>query len=157
MKETDILPEQQPVIGMQQLRSFANDTVAPGTIRPLATPRWIGHVPLTLAYAGFIGLGLVSSRLGVTWALMRATFGMPIDAISVLLIDQLVGSVGVSAISGRLTSWLNIGVMSAISCGITAVALLGSSTTSSWGLLVALNLLIGAGAGMIESGINTYA
>ncbi|MDX1415391.1 MAG: MFS transporter, partial [Candidatus Promineifilaceae bacterium] len=53
--------------------------------------------------------------------------------------------------------WLNIGMMSACSCAISAVALLGSGATSSWGLLVLLSLLTGIGAGMIESSINTYA
>src|SRR5690349_17139245 len=118
MKEKDMMQEQQPVVGMQQPRLHAYDSVAGATALPLASPRWIGHIPLVLAYAGFVGLGLVNSRLGVAWTAMRATFGMPIDAISVLLFAQLAGSVVVSASSGRLTAWLNIGVMSAWSCGI---------------------------------------
>jgi len=52
---------------------------------------------------------------------------------------------------------LNIGVMSAWSCGITAVALLGSGATPSWGWLVVLSLLTGIGTGMIEASLNTYA
>ena len=113
MKEKNLMQGQQPVVGMHQPRLHTHDTVAHASALPLASPRWIGQVPLVLAYAGFIGLGLVSSRLGVTWTAMRATFGMPIDAISILLIAQLVGSVVASASSGRLTAWLNIGVMSA--------------------------------------------
>lgn len=119
--------------------------------------QWASRVPLVLAYAGFIGLGLVSSRLGVTWPAIRDTFGMPIDAISMLLIAQLAGSIVVSASSGRLTAWLNIGVMSAWSCGITAVALLGSGATPSWAVLVALSILTGLGTGAIEASLNTYA
>src|SRR5262249_62194082 len=101
--------EQQSVVGVQQSQSHTYDTVARATALPLASPRWIGQVPLVLAYAGFIGLGLVNSRLGVTWTAMRATFGMPIDAISVLLIDQLVGSVVVSASCGGLQACVEIG------------------------------------------------
>src|SRR5262245_1755651 len=68
-----------------------------------ATPQRVtagGRVSLLLAYAGFIGLGLVASRTGVTWPAIRATFGMPIDAISMLLMAQLIGSIAVSASIG---------------------------------------------------------
>lgn len=149
--------EQQPVVSVQQLGIHSNDTVAGAAVVATPSPRWLQHIPLLLAYAGFIGLGLVSSRLGVTWTPMRATFAMPMDAVGVLLMAQLAGAVVVSAFSGRLTAWLNIGVMSAFSCAIMAVALLGSGVISSWGLLVALSLLTGIGAGMIESSLNTYA
>lgn len=157
MKEKNVIEEQHPVAGMQQLGTYATDTVGHAAGLSLPSPRWIEYVPLLLAYAGFIGLGLVSSRLGVAWTPMRATFGMPLDAVGVLLIAQLIGAVVVSALSGRLTSWLNIGVMSAFSCAIMGVALLGSGATTSWGLLVGLSLLTGIGAGMIEASLNTYA
>ena len=37
------------------------------------TPRWVGQFRLILAFAGFIGLDLDSSRLGVTWPAMDRT------------------------------------------------------------------------------------
>lgn len=120
-------------------------------------PRWAAQVTLILSFAGLIGLGLIASRLGISWPTMRASFGMPLDAISIVLIAQLIGAVAVSAGSGRLTARLNIGVLLAWSCGITAVALLGTGLTPSWELLVALSLLTGIGAGMIEASLNTYA
>ncbi len=139
--------EQKPAVGLQQS----------GSTPQIAPSNWFVHTPLILAYAGFIGLGLVSSRTGVTWPAMQVTFGLPIDAISSMLIAQLVGSIVVSASSGRLTAWLNIGVMSAWSCGIIAFALLGSGVAPVWELLVFLSILTGLGSGAIESSLNTYA
>lgn len=112
---------------------------------------------LLLAYAGFIGLGLVASRTGVTWPAIRTTFGMPIDAISSMLLAHLIGSIVVSASSGRLTAWLNIGTLAAWSCGAIALALLVSGVTTSWVMFIALSLLTGFGAGALEASLNTYA
>jgi len=132
MKEKDLIQEQPPLDGIPRSQPHTYEPVAHAAALPLAAPRWIEELPLVLAFAGFMGLGLVGSRLGVTWPTMRATFGMPLDAISSLLIAQLIGSVVVSASSGQLTARLNIGVMAAWSCGIIAVALLGAGVTSSW-------------------------
>lgn len=152
-----MVQEQQAVVAAQQPDPPIHEPAALALALPPAASRWIELVPLVLAFGGFIGLGLVSSRLGVAWTYIRATFGMPIDAISALLIAQLLGSVMVSANSGRLTARLNIGVMAAWSCGITAVALVGSSVAPAWAVLVVLGCFTGIGAGLIEASLNTYA
>ncbi len=137
--------------------TFPIPPLPPSVTTPPQTVTAGGHVALLLAYAGFIGLGLVSSRTGVTWPAIRTTFGMPIDAISMLLMAHLIGSIVVSASSGRLTARLNIGILAAWSCGAIALALLVSGVTTSWVLLVALSVLTGFGAGALEASLNTYA
>ncbi|MDX1378890.1 MAG: hypothetical protein R3307_08580, partial [Anaerolineales bacterium] len=92
IKGESVVEEQLTVVGLQQSRAYTNDQVAhAAVVIPSVSPRWTEYIPLILAYAGFMGLGLVSIRLGVTWTSIRATFGMPIDAIGILLIAQLVG------------------------------------------------------------------
>jgi fucose permease len=127
------------------------------TMADHTTVRLTNRLTLGLAYAGFIGLGLVNSRLNVAWPALRATFGMPIDALSVLLIGNSVGYVIASASSGRLSARLNLGVVLALGFGIATVALLGSSFAPSWTVLVILSVLAGLGAGMIDASENTYA
>src|SRR5215211_2864000 len=88
------------------------------------TARRAGLLILVLAYIGFIALGLVNSLMGVAWPSIRETFGLPLDALGVLLIGSTTGYMLASAVSGRLMSLLNTGTMLALSCSVAAVALL---------------------------------
>ncbi|HEY3232250.1 MAG TPA: MFS transporter [Roseiflexaceae bacterium] len=106
--------------------------------------------PLVATYAGFVGLGLVNSRMGVAWPAMRDTFGLPIDALGVLLIGSMAGYMIASGSSGRLSVRLNLGVVLALSSGITALALLGTGAAPSWSMLIVLSVLTGLGAGAID-------
>jgi MFS family permease len=112
---------------------------------------------LLLAYAGFIALGLGNSLMGVAWPSVRTTFGMPIDALGILLIGNTTGYMLASATSGRLIARLQIGVVLALSCGIAALSLLGSGSVPFWALLVVLSFTYGLGGGMIDAGLNAYA
>jgi fucose permease len=112
---------------------------------------------LLLAYAGFIALGLSNSLMGVAWPAVRATFGLPIDALGVLLIGNTVGYMIASAGSGRLIARLSIGGVLALSCGIAALSLLGSGSAPVWAVLIGLSVTAGLGGGAIDAGLNAYA
>src|SRR5215208_4245489 len=94
---------------------------------------------LLLAYAGFVALGLANSLLGVAWPSVRATSGMPTDALRLVLITNPTGYMLASASSGRLIARLRIGGALALSCGVTAGSLLGSGGAPFWAILVALS------------------
>jgi fucose permease len=119
--------------------------------------RWAASLPLILAYVSFIGLGLVNSRLNVVWPSLRASFGMPIDALGVLLLGNTVGYTIASAGSGWLSARLNFGMLLALSGLALAAALLGSAVAPLWALLIALSVLTGLGTGVIDAGVNAYA
>jgi fucose permease len=121
------------------------------------TVRRTEWLTLALAYAGFIGLGLVNSRLNVAWPAIRATFGMPLDALGVLLIGNTIGYMIASAGSGRLGARLNLGVVLALGCGAAGMGLIGTGAAPSWIVLVALSVLIGMGAGAIDASLNAHA
>jgi fucose permease len=112
---------------------------------------------LLLAFTGFIALGLTNSLMGVAWPSVRATFGMPIDALGVLLIGNTAGYMLASASSGRLIARLTIGVILALSSCVVAASLLGLADAPFWALLVTLSFTSGLGGGAIDTGLNAYA
>jgi fucose permease len=119
--------------------------------------RRVDWLTLALAYAGFIGLGLTNSRLNVAWPDMRATFGLPIDALGVLLIANTVGYGLASAGSGRVVARLNLGVVLAVGCALAGAGMIATGAAPSWLLLIALSVLIGVGAGAIDASLNAHA
>src|SRR5262245_11228933 len=112
---------------------------------------------LLLAFAGFIALGLINSLMGVAWPSVRATFGMPIDALGILLIGNTAGYMIASASSGRLSARLQIGVVLTLSCGVAGLSLLGSGSAPFWVLLVIFSITAGLGGGAIDASLNAYA
>ena len=116
-----------------------------------------GLLIIVLAYAAFIGLGLSNSLLGVAWPSIRATFGLPIDAVGALLFGSTIGYMAASALSGRLLTQLRGGVMLSLSCGLGALAFLASGGAPSWAIMVGLGVLAGASAGITDGGLNAYA
>jgi fucose permease len=121
------------------------------------TARRAGLLILVLAYTGFVGLGLINSLMGVAWPSIRDTFGLPLDALGVLLIGSTAGYMLASAVSGRLMSLLNTGTMLAVSCCVAALALLATGSAPFWLLLVVLGFVSGLSGGAIDGGLNAYA
>jgi len=110
-----------------------------------------------LAGLAFISLGLPDGLLGVAWPSMRATFGVPLDALGALLVATTAGYVASSSSSGRLLHQLTLGALLASSCAVTAAALFGFAAAPKWIVLLALGAVLGIGAGAIDAGVNTYA
>ena len=90
-----------------------------------AAPGMGGAITLGLASLGFVSLGLPEGMLGVAWPSIRASFGLPLDALGLLLGTFATGYFVSSAVSGRVLTRLGIGQALAISCGLTGVSLLG--------------------------------
>ena len=109
-----------------------------------------------LAYVAFISLGLPDGLLGVAWPSMRADFGLPLDALGMLLVASTVGYLTSSFFSGRITARLGVGGLLAASCAATGGSLLAYTLAPSWITLVPFGLVAGLGAGAIDAGINTY-
>ena len=110
-----------------------------------------------LMFLGFISLGLPDGLLGVAWPSIAASRGVGLDALGTLLAAGSVGFLSVSVLSGRLLARLGVGVLLALSCAATAISLLGFALAPSWWLLLPCALLLGAGGGAIDAGLNTYA
>jgi len=113
--------------------------------------------PILLAYAAFIALGMPDGLMGIAWPSVRADFGVPIDALGMLLIASVTGYMTSSFLSGALVARLGVGKLLALSCALTGLALFGYTLAPMWWMLVLLGVVAGLGAGAIDAGLNTYA
>jgi len=111
---------------------------------------------IALAYAGFISLGMPDGLLGVAWPSMRASFGLPVNALGSLLVFSTTGYLLSSFSSGWLLARMNVGALLAASCLATSASLFGYALAPNWWVLVSFGLLSGLGAGAIDAGLNTY-
>lgn len=109
-----------------------------------------------LAFLAFVSLGLPDGLLGVSWPSMRASFGVPLDALGTLVAFQTLGYLTSSSLSGRILRVLPIGSVLALSTLAAALALLGFSLTETWPLLLAFGFLAGLAGGAVDAGLNAY-
>jgi fucose permease len=109
-----------------------------------------------IGYLAFIVMAMPETALGVAWPSMQATFGIPLDALGVLLITSRIGLIIASFNSGRLTTFLGIGLLLLIGSGLRTAALFGYAIAPTWGFMLAISILAGAGGGLVTSGLNTY-
>ncbi len=111
---------------------------------------------LVLVYLAFISLGLPDGLLGVAWPGMVRTHHLTLDDIGPMLVCSTVGYTLASLSSGPLLRHIGIGVLLGSSCLATALALFVYGMSPYWLSLVAIALVLGLGAGAIDSGLNTY-
>jgi fucose permease len=111
---------------------------------------------ILLAFVAFIALGLPDGLLGVGWPSIRSTFGIPLDALGMLLFTATTGYLTASFLNGKLLTHFGVGGLLAASCALTGLTLIGFSLAPSWWIMVALGITLGLGAGAIDAGLNTY-
>ncbi len=109
-----------------------------------------------LAFLAFVSLGLPDGLLGVAWPSISTGFGVPLDALGILLAVTTAGYLTSSFLSGRILRVLPIGSVLALSTAAAATALLGFALTPVWPAMVALGFLAGLGGGAIDAGLNAY-
>lgn len=114
-------------------------------------------VLIGLMFAGFISLGLPDGLLGVAWPSMAATRGVSVEALGSLLVASSAGFIMASVFSGRLIARLGVGGLLTVAGLTTSLSLIGLALAPSWWLMLPLALLLGAGGGCIDGGLNTYA
>jgi fucose permease len=127
------------------------------TLSPVAADRQRRRLLVGLAYVAFISLGLPDGLIGVGWPSIRATFGLPLDALGGLLVTFTIGYLLSSFSSGRVLGRIGVGMLLVLSCLATACSLLGYGLAPAWGMIVTLGALSGLGAGAIDAGLNAYA
>ena len=114
------------------------------------------HLLLPLIYLAFISLGLPDALLGAAWPAMYPELDVPVSAAGIVSMIIALGTVVSSLMSDRLTWRLGTGRVTALSVGLTAVALFGFSVTRSfWGLCL-WAVPYGLGAGSVDAALNNY-
>lgn len=114
------------------------------------------HLLLAVIYLAFISLGLPDSLLGSAWPLMYPQMDVNVSYASFVYMIICLGTVISSLMSDRLTRKLGTGLITAISVGMTALALLGFSMCTEFWMLCVIAVPYGLGAGSIDAALNNY-
>ena len=111
---------------------------------------------LAIIYLAFVSLGLPDSLVGAGWPVMHEDLGVPLGFAGVLTMIIALGTILSSLASERLTRRFGAGVVTAVSVGMTAAALVGFSFSGSFWMLCLWAVPYGLGAGAVDAALNNY-
>jgi len=111
---------------------------------------------LAIIYIAFVSLGLPDSLLGAGWPVMHRDLDVPIAFAGLVAMIIAGGTILSSLASERVTRRFGAGVVTAVSVGMTAAALLGFSVSGSFWMLCVWAIPYGLGAGAVDAALNNY-
>ena len=114
------------------------------------------HLLLAIIYLAFISLGLPDALLGSAWPTMYSEFDVPVSYAGIISMIIALGTIISSLQSDRLTRKLGTGKVTAISVAMTAIALLGFSSSHTFWMLCVWAVPYGLGAGSVDAALNNY-
>ena len=111
---------------------------------------------LVVIYVAFIGLGVPDSLIGSAWPAVHAELNIPVEVVSIITFIISGCTVLSSMFSAGILNKLGTAKVTAFSTAMTAAALLGFSFAPSFWVMIPLAVVLGLGAGAIDSGLNNY-
>lgn len=111
---------------------------------------------LGIIYVSFISIGLPDAVMGTAWPAVRQTFGQPLEALSGIVIAFTVCGALSGFFGGPVIKKLGSGLVTAISCLLTGLALMGFAVVPSFVWLVVLAVPMGLGCGAVDSALNNF-
>lgn len=111
---------------------------------------------LIIIYIAFIGLGVPDSLIGSAWPAIHTELGIPVEMVSILTFLISGCTVLSSMFSTRILNKLGTAKVTAFSTTMTALSLLGFSLVPSFLFMIPLAIILGLGAGAIDSGLNNF-
>jgi len=114
------------------------------------------HLLLAVIYLSFISLGLPDALLGAAWPSMYGPFGVPVSCAGIVSMIIALGTVASSLLCGRLVRLFGTGKLTALSVGVTALALTGFSLSGAFWQLCLWAVPYGLGAGSVDAALNNY-
>ncbi len=111
---------------------------------------------LAVIYIVFISLGLPDSLFGVVWPVIHTEFGVSESFASVYGVIISVCTGGVSFVSGTLIRKFGTSKVTFFSILLTAAGLLGISISPNIAVMVIFSIIMGYGAGAIDTGLNNF-
>jgi fucose permease len=111
---------------------------------------------LAIIYIAFISLGLPDSLVGAGWPVMHHDLGVPVAFAGIITMIIAGGTILSSLASERVTRRFGVGVVTAVSVGMTAGALVGFSVSGSFWMLCLWAIPYGLGAGAVDAALNNY-
>lgn len=111
---------------------------------------------LAVIYVVFISLGLPDSVFGVAWPVIHTQFGIAESFASVYSIIVGVCSGGASFLAGVLIRKFGTANVTLASICLTVTGLLGMSFSVNIWMMMFFAVVLGYGAGAIDTGLNNY-
>lgn len=116
-------------------------------IHPLLVP---------LAFLAFISLGLPDGLVGPAWPSISTGFGVPIDALGVVVGAYTGGYLVSSFMGGALMRRMAMGTLLALATALAAAGLFGFAAAPSFAALVVAAAAAGASGGAIDAALNAF-
>lgn len=111
---------------------------------------------LSVIYLAFISLGLPDSLLGSSWPAIRTEFDVPLSYMGFISMIISAGTILSSLMSERLTKKFKTSTVTVVSVALTAMALMGFSTSTEFYHMCLWAIPYGLGAGAIDAALNNY-
>ena len=111
---------------------------------------------LIVIYIVFISLGLPDSLFGVSWPVVHAEFGIAESFASLYSIVTGLCSGGASFIAGRVLRRFGTARVTFVSTLLTVAGLVGMSLSPNIWVMMGFSVVLGYGAGAIDTGLNNY-
>lgn len=111
---------------------------------------------LVVIYVVFISLGLPDSMFGVAWPVLGGEFGLPESFASIYSTIVGVCTGGASFVAGFVIRKFGTPLVSLFSIILTAVGLIGISFSPNIWVMIFFAIVLGYGAGAIDTGLNNY-
>ncbi|QEW03615.1 MFS transporter [Microbacterium lushaniae] len=111
---------------------------------------------LAIIYVAFVSLGLPDSLIGAGWPVMHRDLDVPVAFAGIVTMIIAGGTILSSLASERVTRRFGAGLVTAVSVGLTAAALVGFSVSDSFWMLCLWAIPFGLGAGAVDAALNNY-
>ncbi|MBQ4103673.1 MAG: MFS transporter [Clostridia bacterium] len=111
---------------------------------------------LAIIYLGFISLGLPDALFGASWPVLQPTLDVPLSFAGIVTMTISGGTIIASLFSDKLTSKFGAGLVTSVSVGMTATALLGFSFCTEFWHLILCAIPLGLGAGAVDAALNNF-
>lgn len=108
------------------------------------------------AFLAFVSLGLPDGVLGPSWPAIREAFGVPLDALGIVVTAYTAGYLVSSFMGGALMRRVAVGTLLALATGLASAGLLGFAMAPSFIALVVAALMAGLAGGAIDAALNAF-
>ena len=111
---------------------------------------------LAIIYIAFVSLGLPDSLIGSGGRVLHPARGVSVAFAGFIAMLIARSTIVSSLASERITRRFGTGLVTAVSVGLTAAALVGFSLSGSFWLLLVWAIPYGLGAGAVDAALNNY-
>ncbi len=111
---------------------------------------------LLIAYFIFFVMAIPGGVLNVAWTYMQVTFGVPLDALGILLLANTCGGLIGTFFSGRMIERAGLGRYLLTGGAIMSFGLIGYILAPSWIALIGSAFLTSLGFSGFNAGLNNF-